>query len=92
MGPVANRMQEQLTASFHPTHLEVVDDSYKHAGHAAMKGKDPVESHFHVKIVSSVFDGMSRIDRHRAVYKALEGIDVHALQITARSPTEGLPQ
>jgi stress-induced morphogen len=32
------RIVDKLTSELNPVHLEVTDDSHKHAGHAAMKG------------------------------------------------------
>ena len=37
-GPMYTRIVEKLTRELKPVHLEVTDDSHKHAGHAAMKG------------------------------------------------------
>jgi BolA protein len=37
-GPMYTRIVEKLTRELKPIHLEVNDDSHKHAGHAAMKG------------------------------------------------------
>jgi stress-induced morphogen len=82
----------QLTAELEPTYLNIIDESHKHAGHAAMKGKDPVESHFKVKIVSEKFDGKRLVERHKMVYKILdEELNVkmlHALELTTKTPKE----
>ena len=82
-------MQTKLTETFKPVeHLEIRNDSHKHSGHAAMKGLDATESHFHVTIVSSLFDNVALIQRHRMVNECLEtelaptsegGAGVHAL-------------
>lgn len=57
-----------------------------------MKGKDPVESHFKVKIVSSKFEGKRLVERHKMVYKILdEELNVkglHALQLVTKTPAE----
>jgi stress-induced morphogen len=47
--------------------------------------------HFGLVIVSEEFDGMSRVDRHRAVYDALGeamGGEIHAVEIRAQTPEE----
>jgi len=68
-------------------HLEVINESHLHAGHAgAGEG-----SHFRVKIVSAQLAGLARVARHRLVYDALRDVipqGVHALAIEARSPAE----
>ena len=79
-------IEQILTEKFSPIELEVVDDSARHAGHAG--SSDAGETHFNVKIVSSHFDGMRRIDMQRAVMSALKSefeTGLHALSIQARA-------
>jgi BolA protein len=87
--PVADSIRAKLTEALAPAHLEVVDDSHKHKGHA---GHDPRgESHFTVRIVSDAFEGLNRVDRQRRVYALLsdELADrVHALALVTRTPAE----
>jgi len=70
-----------------PDELAVRDDSHLHAGHAgAREGR-----HFHVRLVSARFDGLSRVARHRLVYDALHVLipqGIHAIAIDARTPNE----
>jgi BolA protein len=69
--------------SLRPTHLEIRDDSAKHAGHAGAREG----GHFHVMITSAAFAGVPALERHRMVYAAaaeLMGRDIHALSIDAR--------
>lgn len=72
----------KLRAAFQPEHLEVIDESESHRGHAGWR--EGGESHFKVAIRSPAFAGMSRIARHRAVHQAL-GADlvasIHALSL-----------
>ncbi|MBL8587130.1 MAG: BolA family transcriptional regulator [Methylobacteriaceae bacterium] len=86
---VKERISDKLTAAFAPAHLEVIDESHRHHGHAGWK--EGGETHFRIKVVSAAFAGKSRIDRHRAINAALaaELADrVHALAIEARAPGE----
>ena len=94
-GPVYQRIQVALTEKFGPTHLDVQDDSHKHAGHAAMKHNEHHETHFTVTVVSEKFDKVSVIERHRLVNDALEqemdtnqGGTIHALSIKAKTPEQ----
>ena len=68
-----------------PVHLEVINESHKHAGHAGDDGSG--ESHWRVVIDAPVLAGQSRIARHRAIHDAL-GKDImgrlHALAIEIR--------
>lgn len=86
---IAETMRQKLTDAFDPTHLDVIDDSASHAGHA---GANPLgESHFNVAIVSAAFDGKSRVERQRMVYGVLaaELADrVHALSLKTSTPEE----
>jgi BolA protein len=79
----ALRIKEQLRARLSPTHLEVIDESALHAGHAGANAQG-FGSHFRVRIASPAFAGKSRVARHRLVYDALQNfIDqgLHALAI-----------
>ena len=75
---IETRLREALS----PRELTVRDDSERHRGHAGYQ--EGGESHFTVVIESETFDGMSRIERHRAVHEAL-GKDlvgrIHALSL-----------
>ena len=81
---IADQIKQLLTASLRPTHLEVVNDSHKHAGHREASGSG--ESHFSVVIVSDKFSGLPIVKRHQLVYKSISsllGSPVHALSIKA---------
>ena len=76
---MAQRLREVLLAD----PLELIDESAAHAGHAGAVGAGPV-SHLRVRLASPAFTGLSRVQRHRLVYDALqEFIDqgLHALSI-----------
>jgi BolA protein len=77
-----------LTASLHPTQLQIVDESHLHAGHV---GAASGGGHFRITLTSSSFEGLSRVARHRLVYDALQSHipqEIHALAIHALSPSE----
>jgi BolA protein len=86
-----------LKTAFSPERLVIINESHLHAGHhhqdsdhhGAYDGTG--ETHFRVRIVSSAFAGMSRIDRHRAVNELLADelkAGVHALAIEPAAPGE----
>ncbi len=88
-GPVAAEITNRLASALNPTHLEVIDDSEKHRGHAGHDGRG--ESHFTVVVESPLFAGMSRVERQRAVNSVLADLlaeRVHALAIKATAPGE----
>ena len=79
----ASRIEAQLRERLDPSHLEVLDESALHAGHAGANAQG-FGSHFRVRIASPAFAGKSRVARHRLVYDALQNfIDegLHALAI-----------
>jgi BolA family transcriptional regulator, general stress-responsive regulator len=83
---ITNKLRE----AFFPESLEVSDESHLHEGHAGHRPGG--ETHFRVYIVSSAFQGKSRIERHRMINATLarELADtVHALAIHAQAPGEG---
>lgn len=52
-----------------PQHLEVINESALHSGHAGDDGSG--ESHWRIVIKAASLDDMSRIARHRAIHGAL---------------------
>jgi BolA protein len=79
------RIEQTLTSSLAPLALSVVDESNRHN---VPKG---AESHFNVMVVSEQFSGKNRVERHRAVYGALDAElkgGLHALTLTLLSPDE----
>ncbi|KAJ3168184.1 hypothetical protein HDU88_001622 [Geranomyces variabilis] len=90
-GPLATRIEEKLQAALAPTFLEIIDDSAKHAGHAAMRGVKGGETHFSVTAVSEAFAGMRPVQRHQKVYTILDDElkgGLHALSLTTKTPAE----
>ena len=86
---VADLIRQKLTDSFAPIELVVTDESAKHAGHVGARAEG--ETHFDVRVVSTSFDGVSRVERHRRVYAALSDelkTRVHALSLTTLTPAE----
>jgi BolA protein len=63
------RIETKLTAAFSPTLLVVTDESHKHAGHAGARPGG--ETHYHVRMETPAFNGLSRVKRHQAVYALL---------------------
>lgn len=78
---IKEEMETRLQEAFNPSQLQVVDDSDSHIGHAGHDGRG--ESHFNVMIRADAFAGMSRVQQHRAVHKALGDIvpRIHALAL-----------
>src|SRR3546814_13867 len=88
---IAARITAKLTDALAPLRLDLEDESARHTGHAAMKGLAAGETHFRLTVVSAQFAGQTRVQRQRLVYRILAeelAGPVHALAVTALSPTE----
>jgi BolA protein len=80
---IAEQIHARLATTLQTTALQVIDESHLHAGHAGASASG-VGSHFRVRIASPLFTSVSRVQRHRLVYDALQDfIDqgLHALAI-----------
>lgn len=92
MSKRAKRIRQLLEMHLHPDLIEVEDESWKHAGHTG--AKETGGGHFKVTIVANCFAGLSMVQRHKLVYKALGaefGPTIHALSMTAKTPDEIRP-
>jgi stress-induced morphogen len=71
-------VQEQLLKAFPEATIKVIDTR-----------RD--DNHLHAHVISEQFQGLTLIQRHRAVYRALEGevgYKVHALTLLTQTPSE----
>lgn len=78
---ITDEITARLTDAFAPSELRVVNDSHRHAGHSGDDGSG--ESHFSVTIRAASLAAMGRVDRHRAVQRALGDLNtrIHALAL-----------
>jgi BolA family transcriptional regulator, general stress-responsive regulator len=86
MSKILWHLEEKIKTLLHPTHLEILDESSKHFSHSGT-----LESHFDITIVSIIFDGMSRVHRHRCVHELFECElkgPIHALSLHLFTPEE----
>ena len=79
---IESRVRESLSA----THVEVIDESHLHAGHAGAKSGG---GHFRAVIVSERFAGLSRVQSQQLVYGVMGswmGKEIHALSMQTFTP------
>jgi BolA protein len=79
---VRDTIELKLSQKFAPSHLEVIDESARHQGHAGWR--EGGNTHFRVRIGSAELNGLPRVAQHRAVMQALDAelkAGVHALAI-----------
>ena len=76
---------KKLEKAFAPTHLELENESHRHASGAA------AETHFKLVMVSGAFEGLSRVERQRRVMELLapeRAQGLHALTLRVMTPAE----
>jgi BolA protein len=85
--PTAVHIRILLQQRLQPAHLEVRDDSAAHSGHASAGGK----GHFRLRIVSTCFEGLKPLQRHRLVNETLAPLfetELHAVAMETLTPSE----
>ena len=92
--PVRDTIVQKLSAKFAPDHLEVIDESSRHQGHAGSRPEG--ETHFRVRIASLQLAGLSRVAQHRAINEALadelkSGVHALAIEVRAAGSPQGSP-
>ena len=88
MSATTERIETLLRERLQPSHLELQDESARHAGHA---GATSGGGHYRLLIVSAGFQGRPPLERHRMVYDALGdlmGGPIHALSMRTLTPEE----
>lgn len=88
MSERSERIAAALRTRLGAEHVEVEDESHRHAGHA---GAASGGGHFRALVVASRFEGLSRVAAQRAVYQALAEEmrgEIHALALTTLTPAE----
>jgi len=86
---VVETIRRKLTDRFSPDALEVIDESHLHAGHSGARPEG--ETHFRVRMTAAFFDGLSRVERQRAVNETLKDElagPVHALAMSVSGAKE----
>ena len=93
MGPTTAQLETRLRERLAPTRIEVLDESYQHAGHVGANDTG-FGTHFRVRIASHLFTGLSSVACHRLVYDALQDFiaqGLHALAIETENPPNTTP-
>ncbi|MBL4604021.1 MAG: BolA family transcriptional regulator [Emcibacteraceae bacterium] len=82
---VKENVEIKIKDALNPEFLEVIDESHKHAGHSGARPEG--ETHFHINMTASDFNGKNRVQRQRTVYKILEDEmkgPIHALSLSVK--------
>ena len=84
---LVQEIKSRLKKTIAIDHLTIMDDTCKHLRHQHYDGG----RHFKIIIVSSTFEGLSLLDRHKLVYQALNGMiknDIHAIGLKTIATSE----
>ncbi len=84
---LVQEIKSRLKKTIAIDHLTIMDDTGKHLRHQHYDGG----RHFKIIIVSSTFEGVSLLDRHKLVYQALNGMiknDIHAIGLKTIATSE----
>lgn len=82
------RIETKLREALAAAHVDVVDESHLHAGHAGARSGG---GHFRATIVSDRFAGLSKVQAQRLVYQTLADEmtgEIHALSMTTLTPKQ----
>ena len=83
----AEMIERKLADAFAPSRLEVFDESEQHRGHGGWR--EGGGTHFRVLIRAAAFEGISRLQRGRAVHQVLREemeAGLHALALDLGGP------
>ena len=81
---VKEQMESRIESHFKPAVLKIIDESPNHARAGS-------SSHFRILIVSSAFEGLNSVQRHRRVFQAIGSEimnKVHAVSQQTYTPNE----
>lgn len=82
---IRNLVEENL----HPEHMELINESYKHAGHAGDDGSG--QTHYKLMVVSTAYECMSMVEAQRLTMRALKTAfdkGLHSISLKLRAPVK----
>lgn len=80
---VIEEIKSRLEKNLSPSHLEIIDDSKKHAKHEEAK-KHPKAGHYNLIIASDKLRDLKLLDQHKEIKNVLKDMIpnfIHALSI-----------
>ena len=91
--PTIDELKVKLSRELDAQHVEIEDDSWKHAGHVeATPGMEA--THLSITVVSPKFAGVPIMDQHRMVHEVLKEArekHLHALILKTLTPENWKP-
>ncbi len=86
MAVEVSELEARLRDALDATHVEVIDESHLHAGHAGARDGG---GHYRAVIVSEKFAGLNRVKSQQLVYGVVDdwmGGQIHALSMKTFTP------
>ncbi|MGH1399049.1 MAG: BolA family protein [Alphaproteobacteria bacterium] len=86
---IEDEIKRIIETELAPAHLEVINESGKHIGHAGDDGSG--QTHFKLVVVHERFEGQSRVERQKTINKMLVSLfdkGLHALSMQLYTPQE----
>lgn len=86
---ISELIKQKLEEGLSPTHLEIINESHLHEGHAGDDGSG--QTHFKLIVVSNAFGECSRIQRQRQVNTLINDLfsqGLHAVSMRTYTPQE----
>ena len=80
-----------LKLIFSPIHIDLVDKSHTHTDDKHIETMKDKERLYELTIVAEAFKPMTRVERHKEIYKVLDIMNnpgIHGIKIKASSPEE----
>ncbi len=84
---IKSQIQTKLLRALQPIILEIEDQSHRHQGHAGWR--ETGETHFHIKLASSKFVSLNRVQRHKLVYSALSPEPMNSIHALSMELSDG---
>ena len=76
------KIKKAIIDGISPEKIQIINESYKHAGHAGDDGSE--QTHFKLVVVSSKFESLNRVERQRLVNSCISNLydeGLHALSM-----------
>lgn len=79
--PKLKAIEQCLRETFHPSTLEVYDESYRHQGHVGFIENDV--THVKITLKAPCLSSLTPLEQHRKIYASLKTLDfnLHAVSL-----------
>ncbi|MEB3287689.1 MAG: BolA family protein [Vampirovibrionales bacterium] len=89
MPQFVDHIKAKLKSELNATDVEIIDESWKHAGHAQNTSAHATGTHLQIKVTSELFRNMPLMEQHRLIHGLLKeemATRIHALSLKTDVP------